>query len=110
MKFCTRTFHKIVFAHRKFGLIRKKGNGVKRGFRRPPPRSERVFEIPAWIESLARKIYEKAESTNAKLDDILLKLRETEKRIDSVEEKVPENTDEIEDLKQSMEFMDNTIE
>ena len=59
---------------------------------------------------LARKIDEKAESTNAKLDDILRKLQETEKRIDSVEEKVRENTNEIKDLKQSMEFMGNKIE
>ena len=73
----------------------------------PPKKDEALKEA---IESLARKIDEKAESTNAKLDDILRKLQETEKRIDSVEEKVRENTDEIEDLKQSMEFIDNTIE
>ena len=33
------------FAHTKFGLVRIKGSGVKRGGFRP----ERVFEIPAWI-------------------------------------------------------------
>ena len=38
----------IVFAHTKFGLVRIKGSGV-RGGRIPPPRSERLFEIPAWI-------------------------------------------------------------
>ena len=73
----------------------------------PPKKDEALKEA---IESFARKIVEKAESTNAKLDDILRKLQETEKSIDSVKEKVRENTDEIEDLKQSMEFMDNTIE
>ena len=30
-KFCTRTFHMIVFAHTKFGLLRIQGSGVKRG-------------------------------------------------------------------------------
>ena len=73
----------------------------------PPKKDETLKEA---IGSLARKTDEKAESTDAKLDDILRKLQETEKRIDSVEEKVRENTDEIEDLKQSIEFMDNTIE
>ena len=40
----------IVFAHTKFGLVRIQGSGVKRGAGiRPPPRSERVFEIPVQI-------------------------------------------------------------
>ena len=38
----------IVFAHTKFGLVRIKGSGVKRGAESAPPRPERVFEIPAW--------------------------------------------------------------
>ena len=39
-----------MFAHTKFGLVQKKGSGVKGGGGRiPPPRPERVFEIPAWI-------------------------------------------------------------
>ena len=48
LKFCTSTFHKIVFARTKFGLVQMKGSGVKRGGF-CPPRPERVFEIPAWI-------------------------------------------------------------
>ena len=43
LKFYRKTCGRIVFAHIKFGLVRIKGSGVKRG------RSERVFEIPAWI-------------------------------------------------------------
>ena len=39
----------IVFAHTKFGLVRIKGSGVKRGTDFAP-QPERVFEIPAWIE------------------------------------------------------------
>ena len=40
----------IVFAHTKFDLVRTKGSEVKRGAEfAPPPRPERVFEIPAWI-------------------------------------------------------------
>ena len=39
----------IVFVHTKFGLVRVKGSGVKRGGRIPPPHPVRVFEIPAWI-------------------------------------------------------------
>ena len=46
--FRTRIFHKIVSAHRKFGLVRIKGSKVKGG-RIPPPLPVRVFEIPAWI-------------------------------------------------------------
>ena len=38
----------IVFAHTKFGLIRIKGSGVKRGAD-SAPWPERVFEIPAWM-------------------------------------------------------------
>ena len=39
-----------VLAHTKFGLVRIKGSGVKRGGGADsPPRPERVFEIPAWI-------------------------------------------------------------
>ena len=41
-------FHKIVFAHTKFGLVQMKRSGIKGG-RSPPPRPERVFDIPAWI-------------------------------------------------------------
>ena len=37
LKLCMRpTFHKIVFAHIKFGLVRIKGSGVKRGADSPP--------------------------------------------------------------------------
>ena len=40
----------IVFAHTKFGLVRIQGSGVKRGAESaPPPRSERVFQIPVQI-------------------------------------------------------------
>ena len=39
----------IVFAHTKFGLVRIQGSQVKRGGRNPPPRSERVFQIPVQI-------------------------------------------------------------
>ena len=40
----------IVFAYTKFGLVGVKGSAVKRGAdSAPPPRPERVFEIPAWI-------------------------------------------------------------
>ena len=40
----------IVFAHTKFGLVRIQGSRVKRGGgRNPPPRSERVFQIPVQI-------------------------------------------------------------
>ena len=39
-----RTFHKIVFDHTKFGLVRIKGTEL-RGGRIPPLRSERVFKI-----------------------------------------------------------------
>ena len=50
MKCCTRTFHKIVFAHTKFGLVQMKENEVKRGVGADSaPWPERVFEIPAWI-------------------------------------------------------------
>ena len=48
MKFCTRTFHKIAFAHTKFGSVRIKGSGAKGGGGREAdsaPRSERVFKI-----------------------------------------------------------------
>ena len=38
----------IIFAPTKFGLVRIQGSGVKRG-RNPPPRSERVFQIPVQI-------------------------------------------------------------
>ena len=38
----------IVFAHTKFGLVQVKGSKLRRG-RIPPPRPERVFEIPAGI-------------------------------------------------------------
>ena len=38
LKFCTTTFHEIVLAHKKFGLVRMKGSGVKRGD--PPGLSE----------------------------------------------------------------------
>ena len=38
----------IVFAHTKFGLVRIQGSEVKGG-RNPPPRSERVFQIPVQI-------------------------------------------------------------
>ena len=34
------------FSHTKFGLLRIQGNGVKEN---PPPRSERVFQIPVQI-------------------------------------------------------------
>ena len=30
--FCTRTFHKIVFAHTKFGVVQMEGSGVKATF------------------------------------------------------------------------------
>ena len=40
----------IVFAHTKFGLVRIQESEVKRGGGiRPPPRSERVFQIPVQI-------------------------------------------------------------
>ena len=40
----------IVFAHTKFGLVQIQGSGVKRGAESaPPPRSERVFQIPVQI-------------------------------------------------------------
>ena len=40
----------IVFAHTKFGVVWIQGSGVKRGGRNPPPpRSERVFQIPVQI-------------------------------------------------------------
>ena len=40
----------IVFVHTKFGLVRIQGSEVKRGGgRNPPPRSERVFQIPVQI-------------------------------------------------------------
>ena len=41
----------IVFAHTKFGLVRIQGSGVKRegAESAPPPRSERVFQIPVQI-------------------------------------------------------------
>ena len=39
----------IVFAHTKFGLVRIKGSGVKRGEADSAPQHEGVFEIPAWI-------------------------------------------------------------
>ena len=40
----------IVFVHTKFGLVRIQGSEVKRGDGiRPPPRSERVFQIPVQI-------------------------------------------------------------
>ena len=40
----------IVFAHTKFCLVLIQGSGDKRGGGiRPPPRSERVFQIPVQI-------------------------------------------------------------
>ena len=40
----------ILFPHTKFGLVRIQGSRVKRGGGfRPPPRSERVFQIPVQI-------------------------------------------------------------
>ena len=40
----------IVFAHTKFSLVRIQESGVKRGGGiRPPPQSERVFQIPVQI-------------------------------------------------------------
>ena len=41
----------ILFAHTKFGLVRIQGSRVKRGGGgiRPPPQSERVFQIPVQI-------------------------------------------------------------
>ena len=40
----------IVFAHTKLGLVRIEAGGVKRGAEStPPPRSERVFQIPVQI-------------------------------------------------------------
>ena len=40
----------ILFAHTKFGLVRIQESRVKRGGgRNPPPRSERVFQIPVQI-------------------------------------------------------------
>ena len=40
----------ILFAHTKFGLVWMKGSRVKGGGGpNPPPRSERVFQIPVQI-------------------------------------------------------------
>ena len=39
----------IVFAHTKFSLVRIQRSEVKRGRNPPPPRSERVFEIPVQV-------------------------------------------------------------
>ena len=51
----------IVFAHTKFGLVRVQRSEVKGGRNPPPPRSERVFEIPVRVglRLYERKVKEK---------------------------------------------------